>query len=128
MMNHTTTTGIVVRRNRKGRAVYATRLFARGDTIEIAHVLIVGNQPWADRAKYPYQEWAYEFFGKCAIALGCGSLYNHSYKPNASWSCRKRSQTIRFYALKDIWCNEEILINYSGAAPGEDDLDFKVLT
>ena len=119
---------IEVRRNRKGRAVYATRTFVKGETIEVCHVLLVGNQPWASRKKHPYQEWAYEFFGKCAIALGAGSLYNHSYTPNACWTCRKRSQTIRFYATRTIKLGEEILINYSGAeGPGDDDIEFTVL-
>lgn len=125
-MNHAC---IVVRRNRKGRAVYAAHKFYPGNTIEVCHVLLVGNQPWASREEHPYQEWAYEFFGKCAIALGAGSLYNHSYTPNASWTCRKRSQTIRIYALRPIDKDEEILINYSGeSAPGNDDIGFKVLT
>jgi hypothetical protein len=119
---------IAVRRNRKGRAVYARRDFDRGETIEICHVLLVGNRPWASREDYPYQEWAYEFYGKCAIALGAGSLYNHSYTPNASWTTRRRSQTIRFYAVRPISEGEEIVINYSGASgPGEDDIEFTVI-
>jgi SET domain-containing protein len=120
---------IEVRRSRKGRGVYATRTIAKGETIEVCHVLLVGNQPWASRHEHPYQEWAYEFFGKCAIALGCGSLYNHSYTPNADWTCRRRSQTIRLYATRTIQLGEEILINYSGAGgPGQDDIEFEVLT
>ena len=117
-----------VRRNRKGRAVYAARPFVKSETIEVCHVLIVGDRPRASRKRFAYNEWAYEFYGKCAIALGNGSLYNHSYAPNASWSCRLRSKTIRFYALRKITTGEEILINYSGAAgPEGDDIEFKVM-
>lgn len=118
---------IEVRRNRKGRAVYATRTFVKGETIEIVHVIVDGL-PWSRRAHHPCNAWIYEFFGKCAIALGAGSLYNHSYTPNADWTCRRRSQTIRFYATRTIKLGEEILINYSGAeGPGDDDIEFEVL-
>ena len=118
--------GTVVRKNKKGRAVYADRDFKKGQTIEVCHVLIVG--PWSSRHRYLYNEWAFEFNDSCGIALGNGSLYNHSYQPNATWECRIRSSTIRFYALKNIKKGEEILINYSGAdGPGEDDIEFEII-
>jgi uncharacterized protein len=119
---------VIVRKNRKGRAVYAARHFRLGETIEICHVIIVGKDFWASRKRAAYNEWAYEFDKKSAIALGCGSLYNHSYKPNAAWTCLTRSMKIRFYALRRIEKGEEILINYSGAErSGEDDIEFDVL-
>lgn len=118
----------IVRRNRKGRAVYAARSFKKGETIEICHVIIVGKDFWASRKAAPYNEWAYEFDSQSAIALGNGSLYNHSYTPNAEWTCRIASKTIRFYAIKPIAAGQEILINYSGASgPEGDDIEFEVL-
>ena len=109
---------IRVRRNRKGRGVYATQLFYRGETIEICHVLVSK----VDQFKaHPFDRWSYAFDGHAAIALGAGSLYNHSTTPNADWRCRRSSQTIRIFALREIRPGDEILINYG------DNIDFKVL-
>ncbi|MEO1260691.1 MAG: SET domain-containing protein [Bacteroidota bacterium] len=51
---------------------------------------------------------------QCAIALGYGSLYNHSYQPNAKYLLDYDHQTIDFYAIKKIEPGEEILVNYNG--------------
>ncbi len=49
-----------------------------------------------------------------AFALGYGSLYNHSYEPNAEYGMDFDSETIDFYCIKPITSGEEILINYNG--------------
>lgn len=49
-----------------------------------------------------------------AIALGYGSLFNHSYHPNARFELNLDKQTIDFYALQSIDPGEEITINYNG--------------
>lgn len=117
-MNHPLDWNICVRRNRKGRGVYATQRFYRGETIEICHVLVSKLDQYEEHA---FDRWAYAFDGHAAIALGAGSLYNHSATPNADWRCRRSSQTIRIFAVREIAQNEEILINYG------DNIDFQVL-
>lgn len=47
------------------------------------------------------------------IALGYGSLYNHSNKPNADWIFDIDKQTISFTAAKKINAGEEIYIYYA---------------
>jgi SET domain-containing protein len=49
-----------------------------------------------------------------AIALGYGSLYNHSFSPNAVYVKNLSDQTIDYVALRDIEPGEEILVNYNG--------------
>jgi SET domain-containing protein len=49
-----------------------------------------------------------------AIALGYGSLYNHSFSPNAVYVKNLSEQTIDYVALRDIEPGEEILVNYNG--------------
>lgn len=65
----------------------------------------------------------------CAIALGNGSIYNHSYQPNAKYLLDYDHQTIDFYAIKNIGAGEEILVNYNGEPNSQDkvwfDLDEK---
>lgn len=59
------------------------------------------------------------FYPKCGfnqiyvIALGCGSLYNHSNQNNADW--REGGEMIfEFFATRDIKSGEEIYLNYGG--------------
>src|SRR5262249_22778378 len=49
-----------------------------------------------------------------AIALGYGSIYNHSYEPNAEFNRAVGEGAIDFVALRDIDRGEEITINYNG--------------
>lgn len=53
------------------------------------------------------------------LALGYGSIYNHSYTPNAYYDMDMPGGTISFYAYRDIKAGEEITINYNGA-PDDD--------
>ena len=48
------------------------------------------------------------------IALGYGSMYNHSYEPNAKYKRNFSNQTITFVAIKPIKKREEITVNYNG--------------
>jgi SET domain-containing protein len=49
-----------------------------------------------------------------AIALGNGSLFNHSYEPNVVYLMRTRSAQIWFQTVRDIEAGEELTINYNG--------------
>lgn len=49
---------------------------------------------------------------KLLIALGFGSIYNHSYKPNAKYKIQNKEKRIDFLALNDIKKDEEITFNY----------------
>ena len=46
------------------------------------------------------------------VALGFGSIYNHTYKPNARYKERYKEKIIDFIALNKIKKNDEITINY----------------
>ena len=48
--------------------------------------------------------------GKVALALGFGSLYNHSYRPNARYN-DVGPQTKAFKALREIAPGEEVTVN-----------------
>ena len=100
----------------KGRGVVAERAFREGDTIERPPVIVI---PAADVMKIRETRLAgyyFEWGDDCrqgAIALGCGSLYNHSYSPNARYVFREREECLEFVALRDIAAGEEITINYN---------------
>jgi uncharacterized protein len=46
------------------------------------------------------------------VALGFGSIYNHTDSPNAVYKEHDKAQTIDFIALRDIQKDEEITVNY----------------
>lgn len=48
------------------------------------------------------------------IALGYGSLYNHSDKPNADWISDEEKNVFRFTSIKPIKKDDEITIYYGG--------------
>lgn len=50
-----------------------------------------------------------------AIALGFGSIYNHTRNPNAVYNINQKEEIIDFIALKNIEQNEEITVNYNWA-------------
>jgi len=63
--------------------------------------------------------------GEVALALGFGSLYNHSYTPNAR--CQDVTpKTKRFVAIRDIQADEEITFNYAGEPTAKDPVGFDV--
>jgi SET domain-containing protein len=120
---------IEVRRVRgKGRGVFARRPIREGEIIERAPVLVldVGD---LDEATAIAGLWTHCFLwgrGKVALALGYGSLYNHSYDPNARYDDVGR-QTKVFSALRDIAPGEEITVNYNGSPNDPAPVGFEVL-
>ena len=96
----------------KGRGVFARRFIAEGTIIERVPVLVVPSDEIGDDellARYCFH-WGKQTLG---FALGYGSLYNHSYRPNAEY--RDLSpQTKEFIAIRDIPAGEEVTINYNG--------------
>ena len=64
------------------------------------------------RLEHYYFEWGHDC-QQAAIALGYGSLYNHSYTPNARYVFRESEECLEFIALREIQAGEEITINYN---------------
>lgn len=49
-----------------------------------------------------------------ALALGYGSLFNHSYQANVTFDHDFEGQQVIFSAAKDVKKGEELMINYNG--------------
>jgi uncharacterized protein len=114
----------------KGRGVFAQRHIKEGETIEQAPVLIIPACQWEDIEKTVLFDYCFSF-GKdetdAAIALGYGSLMNHSYSPNASYIKRTEEMVIEFVALRDILEGEEICVNYNGSPKDQSAVWFEVI-
>jgi SET domain-containing protein len=105
----------------KGRGVVAGRRFEAGERIERAPVIVVpaAERPLLEKtALFDYRFAWGEREDAAAIALGCGSLYNHSFEPNAKFWRFYEEREIEFTALRAIEPGEEITINYNGL-PGD---------
>lgn len=101
----------------KGRGVFANRGFAAGERIEWVPVLVIPHAqlPYLDRTVLRDYYFAWGADGRDgAIALGFGSLYNHSYQPNARFELTGE-QAVALVALRPISPDEEITVNYHGA-------------
>lgn len=102
----------------KGRGVVANRAFEVGEIIEVSPVLVVANSDLIDQtelANYVYNWPTSE--NAVAVAFGCGSIYNHSYAPNARYDKLPDDSgqgTIRYTAIRGIAVGDEIVINYNG--------------
>lgn len=62
---------------------------------------------------------------QAAIALGFGSLYNHSFEPNAEYRVDYEQHSFDFYSLRDLAAGEELTVNYNGAADDRSPLWFQ---
>jgi SET domain-containing protein len=97
----------------KGRGVIARKKFEQGDIIERAPVILLGSheEPLEDETLYHY---TFAWGEGSAVALGYGSIYNHSYTPNAYYVRDEKNKCINFVALREIEEGEEITLNYNG--------------
>ncbi len=113
-----------------GRGIYATRDIKAGELIEVSPVLISCKNEWAHLKKTVLFDYCFtwgENYEHSAIALGYGSLYNHSYTPNATFDNNVDNLSIDFYAIVDIKAGEEITINYNENADDKSPLWFDVI-
>ena len=119
----------------KGRAVYTSIEIEMGDIIESAPVIVLSEEDRLtihNTALHDYYFlWQENENGsspkKCAIALGFGSLYNHSDKPNAEFIIDYENLSIDFIALQTILPGQEITINYRSEELEDFPLWFDVL-
>ncbi len=115
----------------KGRGVVAGCDIAAGETIELAPVIPVGTAEVAALCATVLDHYVYDWFPGStglAVALGCGSLYNHSYEPNAFYKKDFVKNVLEYVALTDIVAGTEILINYNGDPTDRTPLWFDVVS
>lgn len=98
------------------RGVFTSQDIPKDSLLEICPVIVIPEEEM-DLIKHSvlynyYFDWAAENQG--AIALGYGSIYNHSYTPNAEYREDYEGRQLMLYAIKDIAAGDEITINYNG--------------
>lgn len=114
------TGALSVRKTRSaGRGVFAAKRLQAGTLINISHVLLFPIEEYEKYGKFTQLDnytyiWHKDLEGKSmALALGLGSLFNHSYdSPNVSYTFDRVNETIRYTLLKDVDPETELCISY----------------
>lgn len=99
-----------------GRGVFASRDIKGGECIELCPAIPISSHDMANLNESMLITYLF-FYGKqkekALVALGFGSLYNHSYKPNAMYLIHDEGQSIEFIAQTDIQKDKEITFDYT---------------
>jgi SET domain-containing protein len=112
-----------------GIGVFASKNINKDEVVEICPVIILNPKDTSivdGTSLFDYYfSWGEDDISS-AIALGYGSIYNHSYKPCAEYGkdCLKKELT--FTAIKRIKKDEEITVNYNGLPDSQEKLWFEV--
>lgn len=103
-----------------GQGVYAKCDIKKSEIIERCPVIEVPKHDVSNVRESILVTYFF-YFGKnkkrLAIALGFGSIYNHSYEPNATYKVKLTEKIIDFVALNDIKKDDEITVNYNYGNP-----------
>ena len=112
-----------------GRGVFTSKFISAGSMIEICPVIVM---PDTDR-QLIHQTVLHDYYfiwgdndDHCALPMGYGMIYNHSYAPNAEYIPDFEKETLDFFALTDIRAGEEITVNYNGDPRVQDEVWFDV--
>jgi len=102
------------------RGVFARSDIKKGEIIERCPIILVPRYDMSNLNESILVTYFF-YFGKnrerLAIVLGFGSIYNHSYEPNATYKIKHAEKTIDFIALSDINKDDEITVNYNYGNP-----------
>lgn len=108
----------------KGRGIKTGIELSQDDVIEISPIIKIpeGQLAFIDKTIFYDYYFLWEEVGyRGCIALGYGSLYNHSFDANTTISFDYTDSTIKFYAARDIAPHQELCIDYTGEGLMSDD-------
>ena len=110
----------------KGLGVYALKDFKKGEIIETCPVLTFTPTDRKNLEKTPLSHYIYPWRSTrgASLSLGFGSIYNHSFEPNADWKQNFKTNSMVYRAVRDIKKGEEILINYNGEPDDKTEIDW----
>lgn len=116
----------------KGRGVFAARRFGAGELVEECPVLLF-KKPFEvlhKELKTVVFHWEVPEGAAAtqALALGYGSLYNHSNPSNLRYETNREALVLRLLAVREIEAGEELTINYNahgGAHVSDEDWWFE---
>lgn len=101
---------VIHRGGENGTGVLCCDYITEGEIIEECPYIELGD----DSVKVtPLNDYLFRIEdGRYALALGCGSLYNHKNQPNVKYDIDENKKSIIFTALRDIQPAEELFVSY----------------
>jgi SET domain-containing protein len=102
----------------KGRGVVAIKNIKKDEIIEICPIIFISDKEVSffekEKSNLKYYYLIQTATNKFCIMLGYGSLYNHSFTPNADidYNVKNVENFLQFEAIKDIKAGEEIFFDY----------------
>ena len=116
-------------RRGKGRGVFATAPIAKGEIIEVSPVILIPAEQWHHVEPTVLALYIFNFGPEgehAAIALGYGSLYNHSYTPNAEYRKDWEERLIHFRPFGTSPKTKRSPSNYNGSPGDRSEIWFEV--
>ena len=114
----------------KGRGVFTSHNLLVEDVIEICPVIVIPPE----QVELIDKTILYNYYflwtspeNSICIALGYGSIYNHSKTPNAEAIADTANNSFTFKCIKNITAGEEIFIDYNGTGKNSLKLWFEPL-
>ncbi|MBX3709707.1 MAG: SET domain-containing protein-lysine N-methyltransferase [Gammaproteobacteria bacterium] len=89
-----------------GYGVFAGKLIKKGQKIEECYIIISKG---GDKT---LEDYYFDAKGKCALFTGYGSIYNHSDKPNATYTININKRIATIKATHPIPKGKEICVSY----------------
>jgi len=110
----------------KGRGVFASRDFKPGEIVESCPVINVSpkERKKCEDTILAYYIYPWRSTRSGSVVLGYGSIYNHSYHPNADWKQNFKAEAMVYRAIKPIKKGEEITVNYNGEPDDQTEIDW----
>lgn len=109
----------------KGRGVFATEDIKSGEVVEVAPIIVLKHEDFVDTRWNLLFEYYFWLDHEVVLALGYGSMYNHSMESNAEYKIDTKKKSITFTTIKDIKKGEEIFFNYKGSSSSKSPLWFE---
>lgn len=115
---------------RKGRGVFALKNFKKGEVIENAPVLTfnIKGRKYLEKTLLNYYIYPWRSVRGAALVLGYGSIYNHSFNPNADWKQNFKTMSMVYRAVRPIKKGDEITVNYNGEPDDSTPIDWFEVT
>lgn len=100
----------------KGWGAFCAKKIPRHADFDVTPLLVLSVRESKALAGSKLEDYWYDFDkNRRAIALGLGSMMNHSSKPNCSFHFSKTKRTLTFFSLKNIPAHTELTHDYGWA-------------